>query len=217
MAVPYTFGSATTSIPLSQLDSNFATGITLGNTSIQLGNTVTTLNNMTMANVTVSSGNVNASILTSGTVPSARQPTGSVLQVVQATTNSNYSTASSSFTATGFTLTITPISASNKILIMINGGNFYNTTAGGEAWTAMYRSIGGGGYSQLPAPFNQILDIAGAYSATLRVSHSVMLLDSPATTSAIIYQPYMACNGTGTAYFNNSSPVVTLTAMEISA
>jgi len=46
MAVPYTFGSATSSIPLSQLDSNFATTITLGNT-------VTTLNNMTMANVTV--------------------------------------------------------------------------------------------------------------------------------------------------------------------
>ena len=55
MAVPYTFGSATTSIPLSQLDSNFATGITLGNTAIQLGNTVTTLNNMTYANVTISS------------------------------------------------------------------------------------------------------------------------------------------------------------------
>ena len=56
MAVPYTFGSATTSIPLSQLDANFATGITLGNTTIQLGNTVTTLNNMTLANVTISSG-----------------------------------------------------------------------------------------------------------------------------------------------------------------
>lgn len=55
MAVPYTFGAATTSIPLSQLDSNFATTITLGNTAIQLGNTVTTLNNMTLANVTISS------------------------------------------------------------------------------------------------------------------------------------------------------------------
>jgi hypothetical protein len=54
MAVPYTFGSATTSIPLSQLDSNFATTITLGNTAIQLGNTVTTLNNMTLGNVTIS-------------------------------------------------------------------------------------------------------------------------------------------------------------------
>jgi hypothetical protein len=58
MAVPYTFGAATAAIPLSQLDSNFATTITLGNTAIQLGNTVTTLNNMTLANVTVSSGNV---------------------------------------------------------------------------------------------------------------------------------------------------------------
>ena len=58
MAVPYTFGSATAAIPLAQLDTNFATTITLGNTAIQLGNTVTTLNNMTLANVTVSSGNV---------------------------------------------------------------------------------------------------------------------------------------------------------------
>jgi len=67
MAVPYTFGSATAAIPLSQLDSNFATAITLGNTAIQLGNTVTTLNNMTLANVTVSSGNVTvASVTDSG-------------------------------------------------------------------------------------------------------------------------------------------------------
>lgn len=61
MTVPYTFGNATVSIPLSQLDSNFATPITLGNTAILLGNTVTTLNNMTLANVTISSGTLNIS------------------------------------------------------------------------------------------------------------------------------------------------------------
>ena len=55
MAVPNTFAGATASIPLSQLDQNFATTITLGNTAIQLGNTVSTLNNMTFANVTISS------------------------------------------------------------------------------------------------------------------------------------------------------------------
>ena len=55
MPVTYTFATATTSIPLSQLDTNFATAITLGNTGIQLGNTVTTLNNMTFPNVTISS------------------------------------------------------------------------------------------------------------------------------------------------------------------
>ena len=64
MPVPNTFASATTSIPLSQLDANFATAITLGNTSIQLGNTVTTLNNMTFANVTVSSGSVTVANVT---------------------------------------------------------------------------------------------------------------------------------------------------------
>jgi hypothetical protein len=58
MAVPYTFGSATSSIPLSQLDSNFATAITLGNTAVYLGNTTTTLNALTLSNVTISSGNV---------------------------------------------------------------------------------------------------------------------------------------------------------------
>ena len=58
MAVPYTFGTATAAIPLSQLDSNFATAITIGNTAVQLGNTVTTLNNMTLANVTISSGTI---------------------------------------------------------------------------------------------------------------------------------------------------------------
>jgi len=80
MAVPYTFGSATSSIPLSQLDSNFATTITLGNTAIQLGNTVTTLNNMTMANVTISSGtsNITSNVSTvTGTLPEANGGTGS--------------------------------------------------------------------------------------------------------------------------------------------
>ena len=55
MPVPNTFANATTSIPLVNLDNNFATPITIGNTAVQLGNTVTTLNNMTLANVTISS------------------------------------------------------------------------------------------------------------------------------------------------------------------
>ena len=55
MPVPNTFANATTSIPLSQLDTNFATPITIGNTAVQLGNTITTLNNMTLPNVTISS------------------------------------------------------------------------------------------------------------------------------------------------------------------
>jgi hypothetical protein len=62
MPVPNTFANATATIPLSQLDANFNTAITIGNTAIQLGNTVTTLNNMTFANVTVSSGAVTGTV-----------------------------------------------------------------------------------------------------------------------------------------------------------
>jgi hypothetical protein len=58
MAVPYTFGTATAAIPLSQLDNNFATAITLGNTAVYLGNTTTSIGNLTLTNVTISSGSV---------------------------------------------------------------------------------------------------------------------------------------------------------------
>jgi len=49
MAVPNIFASQSGSIPLAQLDANFATNITLGSTTLQLGNTVTTLSGVTYA------------------------------------------------------------------------------------------------------------------------------------------------------------------------
>jgi len=65
--VPYTFATATTSIPLSQLDVNFATNATLGNTAVGLGNTVTTVGNLTLGNVAITSGTANVTI-TGGSV-----------------------------------------------------------------------------------------------------------------------------------------------------
>ena len=55
MAVPNIFAAATGSIPLSQLDANFATPVILGNTSVTLGTTVTTLGNLTLVNATLTS------------------------------------------------------------------------------------------------------------------------------------------------------------------
>jgi hypothetical protein len=104
MAVPYTFGSATTSIPLSQLDSNFATTITLGNTAVQLGNTITTLTGVSnLASATSltlgSNGNTTAvTIDTSqnvgiGTTPSSW---GSGIPVIQTTSGYVYGSAGNS-------------------------------------------------------------------------------------------------------------------------
>ena len=67
MTIPYTFGGATTAIPLSNLDANFASPITLGNVAMTLSNTYTSIGNLTLTNVTVSSGNVavtNANVTT---------------------------------------------------------------------------------------------------------------------------------------------------------
>ena len=64
MAVPNIFANVTTSIPLSQLDTNFATPITLGNASLYLGNTTTSVGNLTLTNVTISSGNITGTTIT---------------------------------------------------------------------------------------------------------------------------------------------------------
>jgi hypothetical protein len=81
MPVNYTFANAATTIPLAQLDSNFATPITLGNTSIQLGNSVSTLNNLTLGNVNITSGNIAFAIPVSGGGTGLSSPgtTGNVL------------------------------------------------------------------------------------------------------------------------------------------
>ena len=69
MSVPYTFATATNSIPLSQLDSNFATAITLGSTNIYLGNTTTTVTGLTLTGSTFT-GNVTTSnaVITGGSI-----------------------------------------------------------------------------------------------------------------------------------------------------
>ena len=97
MAVQYTFANATSSIPLSQLDTNFATAITLGNTSVVLGNTITTIGNLTLTSSTLT--NTSASNVTITNVVSANlasnatvDGTNSVgfLTIPQNSQNTNY-------------------------------------------------------------------------------------------------------------------------------
>jgi hypothetical protein len=116
MTVPYSFANATVSIPLSQLDANFNTPITLGNTAIQLGNTVTTLNNMTLANVTISSGNVT---ITNVSVTTANVTTLNATTVIATTANVT--------TANITTGNVTNMTSGN---VAITGGSINGTTLG---------------------------------------------------------------------------------------
>lgn len=124
MAVPYTFGSATSAIPLSQLDSNFATGITLGNTAIQLGNTVSTLNNMTFANVTISSV---ASTFPNSFLANSTATLGNTTITLGSTTSSvgnltltNVTISSGNVTATVSNSTISNSTVSNAVSDSVN-------------------------------------------------------------------------------------------------
>jgi hypothetical protein len=134
MAVPYTFGSATTSIPLSQLDSNFATTITLGNTAVQLGNTITTLTGVTNL---ASSGS-----LTLGTSGNTTAVT------IDTSQNVGIGTASPSFTG-----------GSNGVMIsgLKPALRLSSTTTGAGSWEIYADSASAGGLGFYERQNNQTL------------------------------------------------------------
>jgi hypothetical protein len=149
MAVPYSFANATVSIPLSQLDDNFDTPITLGNTAIELGDTVTTLNNMTLANVTISSGNAtlataNVTNLSSG---NATITGGNVTAGIPTASISNSQLANSSATLgnTVVTLGSTVTNVGNLALenVNVSSGNVTVTNVVATNISATSLMVGG--------------------------------------------------------------------------
>ena len=153
MTVPYTFATATTSIPLSQLDSNFATAVTLGNTAVYLGNTVTSLGNLTLALPTITNyvetlysatGNTTVS-LSNGTIQKITTSGATTVTLPSSVSGKSftiivsYAAADTLTWAGGSTLkwaggtTPTPTSATGKIDIFSffqDGTNTYGITNG---------------------------------------------------------------------------------------
>jgi hypothetical protein len=163
------------------------------------------------------------------TLPRGTLPTGSVLQVVTYTSNSNASganTTGTTYYASGFIVTITPSSASSKVLLLCSSC-LGNDTSGSGMSVKFYRSIGGGGYSAIGgnALATQYLNNITYVSYQVNM-FGLNYLDSPGTTSAVSYQLYFQGNnggGTGTVYLNGRNndglqqPQLNFTAMEISA
>jgi len=156
MAVPYTFGSATSSIPLSQLDSNFATAITLGNTAVYLGNTTTTLNALTLSNVTISSGNVtitsvtlaNANITGTTTLSGLTASTAlaldaskNIVSVTNTGTGNNVLAASPSLTGT---VTIATLNLTNALGTTYGGTGLTSFTANGVVYASSSSALATG-------------------------------------------------------------------------
>ena len=60
MTVPYTFASAASPIPLNELDTNFATPITLGSSTMILGGTYTSISGLTLSGATLNTSTLNS-------------------------------------------------------------------------------------------------------------------------------------------------------------
>ena len=148
---------------------------------------------------------VNASIATVGTLPKARLPAGSVLQVVHANNTSSINVNGSNVEVQS--VSITPSSVSSRILVAFSSGNVDNASNGGEVY--MYLKRGGStGTVLLMHPTT-----TGYYSAPGRiiVPVSFTCLDSPATTSATTYGMYCSTASSPSPAVNGAQ----LTLMEI--
>ena len=204
--VPYVFGNATTSIPLSDLDANFNTGVTIGNTTVGLGNTVTTLGNVTLNNATVSS--------TATALPYAALPTGTVLQVINATYSTGTSTTSATLADTGLTATITPRFSTSKILVLVhqNGGIKVGNVTYPNSSIALVLLRGASAITTIAARNGLTTLTTDLYTASM----STAWLDSPATTSATTYKTqYANFQAGGTVYLQLAGETSTITLMEI--
>ena len=124
------------------------------------------------------------------TIPSSKMPTGSVLQVVQATTSTKASTTSTGYADTGLTASITPSSSSNKVLVIISN-SCYQADA-----TGYLRLLRGNHYKDFgyPAGYNGLEEITYV---------PIHYLDSPSTTSATTYKmQHKRTGGSGSFHSN---------------
>ena len=148
-------------------------------------------------------------------VPSWATPAGGggkVLQVINATTSTNVTSASSVYANTGLTATITPTLNTSKILVLVNQAGCGKQSSDTALQLQLLRGAtvlakieGIGGYTGTAAQ-NFIGSVSSSY------------LDAPATTSATTYKTQMASfGGTGDSCTQQQSSVSTITLLEIGA
>ena len=149
------------------------------------------------------------------TIPSGTLPTGSVLQVVSATYSTTTSTSTTSYADSGLTVSITPSSATSKVLVLvsINGVNKSGVDCCLNA--------------RLNRDATSISNITGlaAYTGTTATgtgSAAFNYLDSPASTSSTTYKVQIASsNATRSVSINDYAAVLgsvsAITVMEIAA
>jgi hypothetical protein len=157
-------------------------------------------------------GTTGVSAVQAGAVTTSDLPAGSVLQVVNATTTTTTTTTSASYVDTALSASITPSSASNKVLVIVTGGisvtdlgNVY-----GDGWANITR--GATNISETRVAINFGSSTWNDFISALPISH----LDSPSTTSSTTYKVRIYSSNSLLVYPSGST-AATITLMEIAA
>jgi hypothetical protein len=138
---------------------------------------------------------------------------GKVLQVVQTVATNTTSNSTSTYAAaTGLSVSITPSSATSKVLVMVRHQIYMsNASADNSLNLRLYRDATNIHY------YGTELGLVGT-AVKKQLEASTVYLDSPATTSSTTYSVQFAnyVNGAAVA-INDPSSQMTITAMEIGA
>lgn len=198
-------------------------------TQLKALNPATTLGDLTYASSTANTNTrlpigTSGQVLTvSGGVPAWTTAAGGgkVLQVVQQVYTTNTTVASTTFTDSGLTLSITPSSSTSKIMVLVSiqFGYYRGNNAAGGSLNIMRGATQVLETNGMRVYVNNNANNAAANSAM----QSLVYLDSPATTSSTTYKIQMKSESTAQSAFceingdDYGTATSTLTLMEIGA
>ena len=152
--------------------------------------------------------------VTAGSASAVQASSGRVLQVVQTTYSTSISTTSTSFVSTGITASITPSSASNKVLCIVDVNGVGKSGGNGNIDLQLVRG------STVISSFEGIAGNTSTTATNYIGNCGITYLDSPSTTSSTTYTVKYAADFAGTAYINgaaSSASMSQITLMEIAA
>ena len=139
---------------------------------------------------------------------------GKVLQVVQATYSTETSTTSGSYQDTGLSVSITPSSASSKVLVLVSQ-QFIAIGSAPYALSALSLFRGATNILNRGGDSHG-LNVAGSGDRQVGWVSNLMYLDSPNTTSSTTYKTQMF-KQEGTARAQHSGATSTIICLEIGA
>jgi hypothetical protein len=141
---------------------------------------------------------------------------GKVLQVVQGTLTSTFTTTSGSMVDTGLTASITPSSATSKIYVTYSANTACTVTGSSANNYALLRLMADA--TQVQGLSFGYYALASSSSPEMYIPTALSYLHSPATTSSVTYKIQMRVASATTARMNASSTeTASIVLMEIGA